>query len=305
MLEHDDLTPVERLVETIRPGCALLRAWPLEGGVSAQVTALGIEHPDGRTERLVIRRHGAIDKGHNPDIARDEFSLLVMLHQAGLAVPKPVYLDSANHIFPTPYIVVEYVDGSTEIAPAVLPDALRQMAVFLARLHALDLGQHGVQFLSHREQPVGSILQHLRHTPNADRIRAALDARGPFAPMGESVLLHGDFWPGNIMWRDGRIAAVLDWEDAAIGDPLADLAGCRLELIWKIGSGAMADFTTRYISMTSIDLTDLPFWELHVASGAAAHLSEWGLDPATEADMRLKTNAFLERAASDLACRQV
>jgi aminoglycoside phosphotransferase (APT) family kinase protein len=38
------------------------------------------------------------------------------------------------------------------------------------------------------------------------------------------VLLHGDFWPGNALWRDGALVAILDWEDAAIGDPLADVA---------------------------------------------------------------------------------
>lgn len=303
--KHDEFSRIKQLVQTIRPGCTLRRAWPLEGGVSAQVTAFEIEQPDGRTERLVIRRHGAIDKGHNPDIARDEFSLLAILHQAGLAVSKPVYHDSANQIFPTPYIVVEYIDGSIDIIPTDLPDALRQIAVFLARLHALDLGKHGVHFLPRREDPVDGILQHLSHTPNADRIHAALDACGPFSSMNERVLLHGDYWPGNIMWRDGRIAAVLDWEDAAIGDPLADLAGCRLELLWKFGLSAMADFTAHYTAMASIDLANLPFWELYVASGASAHMSEWGLDPATEADMHRKTNTFLERATSDLAGRQV
>jgi aminoglycoside phosphotransferase (APT) family kinase protein len=35
-------------------------------------------------------------------------------------------------------------------------------------------------------------------------------------------LLHGDYWPDNTLWRDGRLVCVIDWEDAALGDPLAD-----------------------------------------------------------------------------------
>jgi aminoglycoside phosphotransferase (APT) family kinase protein len=34
-----------------------------------------------------------------------------------------------------------------------------------------------------------------------------------------------------VLWRDGRIVAVIDWEDAQVGDPLADLANTRLELL--------------------------------------------------------------------------
>jgi hypothetical protein len=37
------------------------------------------------------------------------------------------------------------------------------------------------------------------------------------------VLVHGDYRVGNLVWRAGRIVAVLDWEGAGIGDPLEDL----------------------------------------------------------------------------------
>ena len=34
----------------------------------------------------------------------------------------------------------------------------------------------------------------------------------PPVQVNRPVLLHGDFWPGNILWRDGRLVAVIDWE---------------------------------------------------------------------------------------------
>jgi aminoglycoside phosphotransferase (APT) family kinase protein len=49
-----------------------------------------------------------------------------------------------------------------------------------------------------------------------DCLRAA--ARGP------NVLLHLDFHPRNVLVADGRVSAVLDWANARIGDPRADLA---------------------------------------------------------------------------------
>jgi aminoglycoside phosphotransferase (APT) family kinase protein len=44
----------------------------------------------------------------------------------------------------------------------------------------------------------------------------------PFA--GPPVWLHGDLHPGNLLTRDRRLAAVIDWGLAAVGDPAVDLS---------------------------------------------------------------------------------
>lgn len=36
-------------------------------------------------------------------------------------------------------------------------------------------------------------------------------------------VVHGDYRLGNFIWRDGRIAAFLDWEMVTLGDPLSDV----------------------------------------------------------------------------------
>jgi aminoglycoside phosphotransferase (APT) family kinase protein len=70
-------------------------------------------------------------------------------------------------------------------------------------------------------------------------------------------------WPGNMVWRDERLVAVLDWEDAALGDPLADGANARLELLWARGVEAKDEFTRRYRALVpEVDFTDLSHWDL-------------------------------------------
>src|SRR5688572_27649868 len=116
----------EQVVHKIYPQSRLLRTEALKGGVSAQVTVLKIEQPDGGTRKLIMRRYGAADLQRNPQIAADEFKLLQRLRSLGLPVPAPYHFDQSGAIFATPYIVIEYFDGKTEFAPANLADFLQQ-----------------------------------------------------------------------------------------------------------------------------------------------------------------------------------
>ena len=302
----DDRARFERLAATIRPGASLTRMWRLEGGVSAQVTALEIAYPNGETERLVVRRHGENDRNTNRDIATDEFRLLNLLEREGLAVPKPIFVDQSGDILATPCIVVGYIDGSTETASIATSDLTGQMAAYLADLHRIGPASHDLSFLPALTDRLKRIRMHAPDSgtmsPIEARIHQELASPRPHSHTnGRHALLHGDFWPGNILWRDHQIAAVIDWEDAAVGDPVFDLASARLELFWMFGEDAMAAFTTEYASRSTVDLEHLPFWEICAALDPMHHLSEWGYDPVTEAAMRHKLDVFVERALDELA----
>ena len=45
---------------------------------------------------------------------------------------------------------------------------------------------------------------------------------------GPPVLVQGDTGPGNFMYADGRVIAVVDWELAHLGDPMDDIAWLSL-----------------------------------------------------------------------------
>jgi aminoglycoside phosphotransferase (APT) family kinase protein len=114
-------------------------------------------------------------------------------------------------------------------------------------------------------------------------------------------LLHGDFWPGNVLWKDGQLVGIIDWEDAALGDPLADVANSRLEMLWAFGIDAMQSFTRQYQAMTTIDFINLPFWDLCAALRPAAKFAEWAADDATEKTMRERHRWFIAQAFKKLS----
>ncbi len=203
-----------------------------------------------------------------------------------------------------PYLVVAYIEGRTEFAPAHLPTFLTQCAAQLAQIHRVDGATLEVDFLPQRVQTCAELLQAcpavVDDSLSEGAIREALEAVWPLVQRNPVVVLHGDFWPGNLLWRDERIVAVIDWEDAAQGDPLADVANSRLEFLWSFGAEAMQLFTQSYQASAGIDLSELASWDLYAALRPIARLAQWGLEASVERTMRARHAWFVAQALSRL-----
>lgn len=294
----------EQIVYKIDPQAKLLRVWELKGGVSAEVTALEIERADTpKTEKMIVRRHGEIDRNENPNIAADEFKLLQHLKAAGLTVPSAYYFDLSNEILPTPYVVIEYIEGATEFAPVDVEGYVHQLATHLTQIHQVDWTP--INFLPRIEQLYAKKFSQrpakVDDSIDEGWIRDVLEKVWPLPQRNPSVLLHGDFWPGNVLWQDGQVAAVIDWEDAKIGDPLTDLGSSRLEILWAFGIEALNSFTEHYQAMNSIDFTNLPYWDLCAALRPAFKISEWAGDNIeVEKRMRDRHRIFVRQAFEKL-----
>ncbi len=302
-----DSTMFARLARKMAPGSTLLRAWTLHGGVSARVTAIELRHADGQMQTLIVRQHGATDLARNPQVAADEFKLLRIVHAEGVPAPAPYYLDQSGGFFETPVVVLEYIEGETVFALADAPDLLPQFARHLAAIHRIDCASHDISFLTDQAAHWGSIIGHrparLDDSLSEGRIRDALEAAWPWEQRNTSGLLHGDYWPGNILWRDGRLVGIVDWEDAAIGDPLADIAISRLDLLWAFGADAMQRFIREYAAVAPIDFTNLAHWDLCAALRPAGRLSDWASDRPAEARMRERHALFVAQALEHLSSR--
>jgi aminoglycoside phosphotransferase (APT) family kinase protein len=297
MLSYNEFAPV---AVKFAPQSKLIRAWELKGGVSAQVTALEILQSDGQPQKWVVRQHGEVDRKNNPRIAADEFKLLQILQSVGIAAPKPYYLDMSGEILATPYLVIEFVEGETEFAPPDLNDFIRQFATQLTKIHQIACSELDLAFLPEQAKIYAEKFKHrpakVDESIGEGRIRAVLEKVFPLPPRNQTGLLHGDFWAGNILWQDNRLVAVLDWEDARIGDPLEDFANSRLEILWAFGKEAMEDFSQSYRAMNRLDYSNLPYWDLVAALKPAFKILEWAENATAEKIMRERHAWFVANA---------
>lgn len=288
------------LVRQIDPDAVLQAMWAMEGGVSAQVTGLEVLRKK-TVQKWVVRQHGMGNFGINPHIAVDEFRLLGRLREAGLPVPLPIYVDSEGVVFGSPCVVQHFVEGSTEVASGPKKAPVAEFAAMLARIHQVDTVRYGLEFLPALQTRVESLLSRADDDPALDAIAVLLRRTQPVLRRS-SVLLHGDYWLGNVLWNRGKLAAVIDWEDAELGDPLADLGSSRLELLWAFGHELMGHFTAAYLeAMPTSDHAMLPWWDLFAALDKGRRLGGWGLDPANEIRHRALMAWFVENARAGLS----
>jgi aminoglycoside phosphotransferase (APT) family kinase protein len=312
MQERPAVTPaqVSALIAGVCPGWRAVRTWPLAGGASAQVSGVEVERPGGGQLRLVLRQYGSANLRADPHAAATEYRLLELLHRLGLPVPRPFHADESGTIAPGPCLLIEYIDGARMDKPSDLPDFTRQLAEALAALHGTGLARPDVPFLA---DACDQITARLGTRPagagefgNEAAIRAALTDNWPPPRLNEPAVLHGDFWPGNMLWRDGQLVGVVDWEDALFGDPLADLAVARLEIGWFFGGEAMDMLTAQYLACRpAVDVSALPVWDLRAALRACAFpLSTWGLPADQVASLRAAHDEFAARAIRQLAGRR-
>jgi aminoglycoside phosphotransferase (APT) family kinase protein len=171
-----------------------------------------------------------------------EYAAMRALGPAGVPVPVARLLCEDASVIGTAFYVMDYVDGRVltdlrlhDIAQADRAAYYMAMADGLAALHRVDWRSAGLQHFGRPEAYVSRQIarwskQYLASEPEPNADMEALIAWLPaHLPQEEpAVVAHGDYRLGNLMFapEGPRLLAILDWELATIGHPLADLAYC-------------------------------------------------------------------------------
>ncbi|MCU1378269.1 MAG: hypothetical protein JWN29_1252 [Acidimicrobiales bacterium] len=215
-----------------------IQVTPMVGGGSCEVFAV-----DRGAARWVLRRaprHASSATAH--DVLR-EFRILDAIKDEPVAIARPVVACDDPDVFEAPFYVMERIEGRPILqavpeawagAPETHGRALEELIDALVAVHAVDwqacgLGDlaHGGDYLSRQRTRWLTQLESYegRELPTAHRIADWLETHRPADQ--PSALCHGDYKLDNVLFAPvapPQLLAVVDWEMAAIGDPLVDLA---------------------------------------------------------------------------------
>jgi aminoglycoside phosphotransferase (APT) family kinase protein len=295
----------------VRPGEELnlpsLADW-LRGRIAGAERGITLEQfPSGHSNLTYLLRIDGIEyvlrrgplglvapKAH--DMGR-EFRVLQMVHPHFQEAPNVFHLSEDTAVLGAVFFLMERRHGlilRDEIPPhlAKMPNyAERVSKAFvdcLIRLHAVDISRTGLIALGKPEgflerQVQGWADRWKRATtddmPKMDRVIRWLTDHQPSSPA--PTLVHNDYKLDNVMLSEDsaeRIEAVLDWEMATVGDPLADLGLTLCYWAWveapqlrargvpsltsQPGWYTRDQFVRRYAEGTGRDLSQIGYYEV-------------------------------------------
>src|SRR5258708_3941876 len=229
---------LQRFLDDALGDSAALTVTPLAGGGSCE--AFAIDRGDARWILRRAPRHVNVPGAH--DVLR-EYQILDAIKDEPVAIARPIVSCDDPNVFGAPFFVMQRIDGSAILthvpeqwatAPESHGRALEELVDALVAIHAVDwracgLGElaHAGEYLPHQMTRWSAQLASYesRELPAAIRIAEWLETSRPSDQPG--ALCHGDYKLDNVLFAPEsppRLAAVVDWEMAGIGDPLVDLA---------------------------------------------------------------------------------
>ena len=187
-----------------------------------------------------------------------------------LSIPKPLRLGAPEFGYPWKWSVHQWLKGKNALsAPVNDPrEAAVALAEFVSAMSRFDYAQvpippRGVRGvpLQERDAETRAAIRSLSGQIDVQAATSAWEDALAAQPWnGPKVCLHGDLAPGNLLVEQGRLTAVIDFGELAIGDP-----ACDLMVAWNY-----LNPSTRMIFRNALDVDNASWrrgrgWALSVA----------------------------------------
>jgi len=264
-------TELERVRAALDPDATVVDVRPLMGGVDTATYAIRLGQRDA-----ILRVYRGW-KGDVSEKVRRDYAVLEAVSANTDLAPRPILCDASGELVGEPLIALTMFDGAP-LAPSGQPTAwTEQLADALLAIHAIPLAR--LAGIEPDRTPRERLARRLADPPPEpdplwDQIVAVLPALLDRVIGNPPTLIHGDFWFGNTVWRDGELSGVVDWGGARIGDPATDVAIARADLRLFSGERPAEVFLARY-EATRGKLNDLVFWDLLAALDPIRWLRHW------------------------------
>lgn len=308
MPANDVESGLARLARNRLGGSGVTGVARMSAGATQEIWRFSLSRDETQTT-LVLRRAPGGDRITDTGVGLEtEAALIVAAGAVGVPVPPVPYVltpeDDLGHGFIMGFVEGETLGGRIARSES-LSGARRGLAPqcggILARLHTID----PADFPTLRRAGAAELLAQYRESYRATAtprpvFEMALRWLSDHCPPPPTTprLVHGDFRNGNLMIGPEGVRAVLDWELAHVGDPMADLGWICVNS-WRFGVadkpvggfGAREDLWVGYEAAggAPVDRAHAKWWE---AFGSL----RWGVMCAGMTDAFRGADPSVERA---------
>ncbi|MBB4942951.1 aminoglycoside phosphotransferase (APT) family kinase protein [Streptosporangium album] len=238
--------------------------------VGLSVTPVEVDGWDNRTyrlgEKMTVRLPTAA--GYAPAVDKEHRWLPILAPSLPVAVPMPLAKGAPGAGYPFNWSIRRWLEGETASPDRIddLPAFAASVADFilaLQRADATDGPQAGAHSFyrgaspAHYDDETRRSLAVLDGRIDTDRASAVWDTALDATWAGAPVWFHGDFASGNLLVREGGLAAVIDFGTSGVGDP-----ACDLVIAWTMFSGDSREAFRSAVSQDSATWARARGWAL-------------------------------------------
>ncbi|MFD4142579.1 aminoglycoside phosphotransferase family protein [Streptomyces sp. NPDC058572] len=301
MALHENEIPVDEslvrsLLKAQRPEWADLPLSPAGAGTDNTMYRLG--------DDLLVRLPRTA--GNGQAVRKEQEWLPRLAPLLACPIPEPVHAGTPTDAFPLVWSVYRWIDGDE-----AGPDTVRDWASFGADLAAVVRGLHGIDLMGAAraddlswyrggspqacDQWIGTCLEECRTTVGSELDIATLERLWRAGlelpePSGPHVWLHGDLKPTNLLVREGRLRAVIDFGGLSVGFPDAEHS-----TVWDLPSQARRAYWDT-LNLDEMTWTRARAWAIAVGVSGISYY--WHTFPAFVAECRARLQAILTDAAA-------
>lgn len=206
--------------------------------------------------------------------------LPVLAPQLPLQIPTPLEMGKPGHGYPWNWSIYKWIVGDVAAQAKIIDQVTfaKDLAKFLVALHKIDPkngpipGPHNFYrggSLAVYDAQMRESIEKLKDRIDVDLVmniwNDALETTWSRPP----VWVHGDVSLGNLLVKNGKLIAVIDFGGMAVGDPACDLA-----IAWTFFKGESRDIFQKTLNIDEDTWTRARAWTLWKALIIAAGLSE-------------------------------
>ncbi len=182
-----------------------------------------------------------------PQVLKEQHWLPRLASHLPLQIPQSVAMGEPSDVYPWHWSIYKWLKGEPASLNNIdnITNFAEDLAKFLVALQGCDITngpQAGPEnfyrggVLSHYEKDTRDAIANSHHGFDANLLTAIWDQALASTWQQAPVWVHGDVALGNLLVKEGKIVAVIDFGQLAIGDPACDLA-----VAWTLFVGQSRD----------------------------------------------------------------
>ncbi len=232
---------------------------PLAGGSHATTYLVRTANPQ---HEMILREFPAGD----PATVDEERALTALDTLDGLA-PRLLARSTVDDGEPS-WVLISRLPGKADIIPDCPRTWATQLGHALARIHNADAAvTANLDTVFNRRGCRARLFG-----PAATVVDSLWDDKVITAPM---TLTHGDYQSGNVIWDNGTMTGIIDWEGASRGPAGYDIGWCRFDLYLLYGEHIADVFLAAYEEASGTRVHEPQLWDLWTLARAHQTVETW------------------------------